>query len=158
MDDAQFDAFLERAVQELKDKQAFLQTRYKLGEFARWWYEQEKQTIQFFDRADQLGLEIEFIDIGSYSEKRRSWKWAWANDYVLPALRERALPLRELEAVTGMEIFGRKDAFEIDGEAMAWELAAMAVKHLSALGCYRSPSSKGNLFSFFALMKVHTVN
>ena len=157
MDDSEFDAFVEHAVAELKVKQDAIRARYGMGEYARWWYDQEKETIQFIDHADRVGLEVEFIDIGSFSRTSRTWKWAWCNDYVLPKVRARAEPLKELSVITGMEIFAREEPVEID-EEMAWELAAISVQHLSAVGCYRAPTSDGELYMFFALMKVHRIN
>ena len=157
MDDAEFDAFLERAVAELKEKQDALRAHYGMSEYARWWFDQEKATIQFIDHVERVGLEVEFIDIGSFSRKSRTWKWAWCNDFVLPKLRSRAEALKELSVITGLEIFVREQPVEID-EEMAWELAAISVQHLSAVGCYRAPSSDGDLYMFFALMKVNRIN
>jgi len=77
MDALEFDAFLEQAVSELKRKQDTLRAEYGMGEYARWWFDQEKETIQFIDHAERVGLEVEFIDIGSFSRKSRTWKWAW---------------------------------------------------------------------------------
>ena len=88
-------------------------------------------------------LEANVIDIGSFSPRSKTWKWAWSNDSVLPSLREKATKLKELEAVTGFPIFGSEEPFEID-EHMAWELAALAVKHFGAKACYRAPSSSAD--------------
>jgi hypothetical protein len=52
-----------------------------------------------------------------------------------------------------MEVF-RLETFAAD-EAMAWELAAMAVAHLSAAGCYRGPS--GHLHVFLAIESIQEV-
>src|SRR4030095_8204149 len=157
MDDAQFDAFVARAVEELREKQETLRVQYGPGEFTRWWFDQEKSTIQFFDGMDRLGLEADFIDIGSFSRRSSTWKWAWCNDSVLPDLRNRATGLKPLGTITGMDIFTREEPSKVD-EDMAWELAAMSVLHLSAVGCYRAPSSGGDLLMFLALMKIHRVN
>jgi hypothetical protein len=37
---------------------------------------------------------------------------------------------------------------------MAWELAAIAVKHLGAMGCYRAPSSRGAPTTFLAITRI----
>ena len=141
MTDEEFDAFLATANAELRDKQARLMQIYGLGEMKRWWFEQVTQQLQFFDGKDKLTLLAGVIDIGSYSPKSKTWKWAWGNQSVLPDLRKKALSLRELEAMTGFDMFGKENAFVIDGEGMAWELAAISIRHLDAIGCYRSPSS-----------------
>ena len=61
--------------------------------------------------------------------------------------------VRELFDLTGIEIF-RKESFRTD-EEMAWELAAMAVRHLNARGCYRGPSR--HLLVFLAIDEIRSV-
>ncbi|AIF46043.1 DUF6882 domain-containing protein [Dyella japonica] len=141
MTDEEFDVFLAKANDELRAKQAQLSHAYDLGEMKRWWFEQEGARLQFFDRDDKLAVEAEVIGIGSFSPKSSSWKWAWSNPTFIAPLREKALPLKQLQAVTGFDLFGKESAFSIGGEAMAWDLAAMAVQQLKALGCYRAPAS-----------------
>ena len=144
MTDEEFDAFLAKVQDELESKQAELNSTYGLGEMKRWWFEQQDAKLQFFDRNDRLAVEADVIGIGSFSSKSSSWKWAWSNPTFIPELRERALPLKQLEAFTGFDLFGNEGAFSIAGEAMAWELAAMAVHQLGALGCYRAPASSSD--------------
>ena len=143
MTDEEFEDFLSSATEELSKKQDFLQEQYGLGTLGRWWFDQTTETLQFFDEADNLVIEADVVDIGSYSSKSNTWKWAWGNTSVLPGLRKKVERLKELEDLTGFEIFGYEHAFEIEDEAMAWELAAISVKHLGALGCYRAPSTGG---------------
>lgn len=155
MTDEEFDAFLATANAELKDKQSRLMQVYGLGEMKRWWFEQATEQLQFFDGNDKLALLASVVDIGSYSPKSKTWKWAWGNPSVLPDLRSRALSLRELETVTGFDLFGQEKAFVIDGEGMAWELAAISIRHLGAAGCYRSPSSSADgPITYLAIMEI----
>ncbi|WLI21560.1 hypothetical protein PSH85_14305 [Pseudomonas simiae] len=56
------------------------------------------------------------VSIGSYSGKFSTWKWAWSNPSVDPALREAALPLKQLQAITGFDLFGDDQAFAIQDE------------------------------------------
>jgi len=156
MTDQEFRVFLQEAVTELQIKQdALLSSDYGFGSFSRWWYEQENETLQFFTKEGSLGLETDTINIGSYESEARTWKWAWANSFVLSHLRAKAEVLKELESMTGYALFGNEEAFEID-DRMSWELAAVAVKHLGALGCYRAPMSNG-LHVFLAIMSVKHV-
>lgn len=102
-----------------------------------------------------MALEASVIQIGTYSPRSNSWLWAWANTSVLPQARQAADRIRELHALTGMKTFAHDHAFPIEDESMAWDLAALAVKHLSALGCYRAPSAGGGPTAFLALLTVH---
>lgn len=151
MTEDEFQVFIEAAVEDLRRKNALLQDQHQLGKFARWWYEQGTAKLQFLDEAGLVQLEADTVHIGSYSPKSETWMWACSNESVRPALRMRALALRELLAITDYELFGDARAFKIDGEPMAWELAAIAVKHLDAIGCYRAPSSKGGPTTFLAI-------
>ena len=157
MTDAEFGQLLKEAQAELDQKQDALQSDYLLGSLPRWWFDQTTEKLNFEDEYGHVLLEADVIDIGSFSPKSKTWKWAWSNDSVLPGLREKAVRLKELEAVTGFEIFGSSDAFAVD-EPMAWELAALAVKHLGAVGCYRAPSSAADgPYSFLAITKMRKV-
>lgn len=152
MRDQEFDAFLSRALDELKQKQDALRTLHCLGELPRWWFEQDKERLQFLSANGDVLLEASTISIGSYSPVSNTWKWAWSNESVLPALRQKSLRLKELATITGFGMFKNADAFEVD-EPMAWEIAAISVMHLDALGCYRMPNQEGP-HSFLALTTI----
>ena len=155
MTDEEFEELLSSAMEELNEKQDFLKGQYALGTWSRWWFDQRTEKLQFFDEADDLVIESDVLEIGSNSSKSNTWKWAWANKSVLPGLRKKAEPLKELEDITGMEIFGYEAAFELEDEAMAWELVAFSVRHLGALGCYRAPSDGPAIF--LAITNVRTL-
>ncbi len=150
----EFDNFVNAANEELEEKQDQLGEKHGLGSFARWHFNQETSLLQFFDKKDRLAVEADVIDIGSYSPKSNTWKWAWSNESVLPPLREKSARLKELEGVTGIALFSQEAAFEVEDEAMAWELAAIAVKHLGAIGVYRVPSSSGGPHGFLAITSI----
>lgn len=155
MTDEEFETFLSSAQDELSNKQDLLVEQYGFGTRNRWWFDQTTEKLQLFDEADNLVIEADVVKIGTYSPKSNTWKWAWANESVLPGLRKKAEPLKELEDITGMEIFGYEAAFEIEGEAMAWELVAFSVRHLAALGCYRAPSDGPAIY--LAITNVRTL-
>jgi hypothetical protein len=156
-DDEQFAAMAASAYEELEAKQKRLEVEYGIGTFPRWHYDQDTALLRFFDADGRTRLVAEFIDIGSFARRSHSWKWAWSNSSVPPEMRQKADRLRELCASTGQAIFHQEDAVEID-EAQAWELAAIAVMHLGAAGCYRAPASDGGLYVFLALMTIRAVN
>jgi hypothetical protein len=55
-------------------------------------------------------------------------------------------------------MFHQENAFKIDDESASWKLAASAVMHLDAVGCYRAPTSDGGLYVSLALMDVRALN
>lgn len=157
MNDEEFELFLTNANTELKEKQAHLTAAYGFGSHKRWMFENDKAKLQFFNQDDQLVIEADIIDIGSYSPNAATWKWAWAYESINPVLKVDSLRIKELEEITDLVIFGEKEPFEAD-EYLAWELAAMAVKHLNAMGCYRAFSSARNVNMFFAITEVKVIN
>ena len=158
MNDDEFDSFLTSANAELKTKQELLTKTYGFGSHKRWMLENDdKAKLQFFDANDTLVIEADIIDIGSYSPSAKTWKWAWAYETIKPSLKAQSLRIKELEDITDLIVFAEEKAFEAD-EYFAWELAAMSVKHLQALGCYRAYSSARNVNMFFAITKVNILN
>ncbi|TAK92617.1 MAG: hypothetical protein EPO06_00200 [Burkholderiaceae bacterium] len=154
MTDAEFEDFVQRSMDELIAKQDQLKSEYGFGTFDRWHFEQTSETLSFFDADGKLTVEAEVIDIGSYANNSNTWKWAWANDTILPALRSKAEPLRNLQELTGFELFGSDSTVSVEDENMAWELAAMSVRQLGALGAYKAPSSSRPLATFLAIMRI----
>ncbi|WP_095095826.1 DUF6882 domain-containing protein [Pseudomonas sp. Irchel 3A5] len=157
MEDNEFALLLEKAMQNLMTKQEALQENFGLGEMARWWMDQTNATVQFFDENDRLAVEANILNIGSFAPKSDTWKWAWCNPSVEPELRDKALPLKNLRDITGIELFGSEEAFAVEGESMAWELAAIAVHYLNAEGCYRAPTGEEGPNVYLALTNVKHV-
>ncbi|MCP2067940.1 UNVERIFIED_ORG: hypothetical protein J2Y84_003266 [Pseudomonas reinekei] len=154
MTDDEFETFLMMVTDELLLKQVELNRIYALGEWARWGFEKSTGTLQLFNNSDRLVVEAEVVRIGSFSIKSCSWKWAWSNPSIEHALRQAALPLKQLQAITGFDLFGNEQAFSIQDETMAWELAALAVHYLKAAGCYRAPASSEGPNHYLAITSI----
>ena len=157
MNDDQFELFLTTANEELKAKQESLKEAYGFGTHKRWMFENDKAKLQFFNQDDKLVIESDIINIGSFSPADNTWKWAWAYDSINAQLKAQSLRIKELEDITDLVVFGEDKAFDAD-EYLAWELAAMSVKHLDALGCYRAFSSARNVNMFFAITSIAVIN
>ena len=149
MTDEQFDAFVEQAVAALEKKQDGLTKDYGLGKHKSFWFDQTSSLLQFKGDAGNSEVEVVVTPIGSFSTKSNTWQWAWANQSFVEPLRIKAEDLKQLGELTGFDIF-QKPTFKAD-EQMAWELAAMSVHQLNALGCYRAPTD--NAFLFLAIEK-----
>lgn len=149
--DDEFVQFIQDAVAELNEKQDVLKREYGFGDYARWAFDQVTEKFHLLDEAGGIVVEADVVDIGSYSPESNTFKWAWSNSSVLPALREKSARIKGLEGYTGIPLFGYENAFTVEDESMAWELAAIAVKYIGALGCYRAPSSSGGPHTFLAL-------
>lgn len=154
MTDAEFEVYIQSANDELRQKQQVLKSEFGLGQAGHWWFDQGSATLQFFDDENRLTAEAEAVPVGSYSSKSSTWRWAWSNESILPSLRRSVLRLTELETFTGMPLFAAPHAFKVDGEPMAWELTAMSVKFLDAIGSYRAPSDNDGPTTFLAIMTI----
>ena len=145
MTDPEFDAYLAARVEAFERKQDTLQAGYALGTWARWDYDQPTGRLLFSDPADKVAVEAMVTPIGSWSAASDTWQWGWANPSIVEPGRSKARRLRGLyDATDGLECF-HSELFECD-EGMAWQLAALAVDHLGAVGCYAAPSGASVLF------------
>ncbi len=154
MNDEAFEEFLTSALDELWSKQDHLEKAYGFGSFARWSFDQESGKLEMFDADDKKALEADVVAIGSYASDSSSWKWAWSNESLLPAQRAKAESFKVLGELTGIGLFTEEAAFSVEDENMAWELAAMCIRHLGAMGVYKAPSSSGPLSTFLAITAV----
>jgi hypothetical protein len=150
MTDEEFEAFLAEALSELETKQDALTHRWGFGAFSRYLLDQPTASLQFMDASGAVRVRSSVIPIGSYAARSGTWKWAWANESLVAPLRAAAGRLRELQGVTGLPVFG-SPAITAQPD-MAWEMAAMSVKHLGALGCYRAPGKDSDVY--LAIMEV----
>jgi hypothetical protein len=119
MDDNEFDAYTQDAVQELRTKLDSFYAKYNLDSIARRWecdLQQDPATLKFFDKNDKPALICDVIEIGSFSPSTLSWVWAWNNNSLTPKLRAQALPLKELQQITGKDYFGIEHPISADME------------------------------------------
>ncbi|KAB2925541.1 MAG: hypothetical protein F9K30_07740 [Dechloromonas sp.] len=151
MTDNEFEQFLKSALAELWEKQDRLESEHGFASYSRWFFDQQTEKLEMFDAKDQKAVVADVIDIGSYASNSNTWKWAWSNDSVLPSLREKSESLKALADLTGIGLFTSEEAFSVENEHMAWELVAMSVRHLNAIGAYKAPSSSRPLSTFLAI-------
>jgi len=156
MTEREFERFVQSAMAELSQKQDLLTAQYRLGHFARWELDQDTETLEFFEAGGRKALRAEVTHIGSYASNSGTWKWAWSNEGVLPHVRKKAEPLRQLAAVTGLHVFAEQATMSVD-ENMAWELVAISARYLDALGVYRAPSASHPLATFLAITEIQRV-
>lgn len=145
VNDEEFEAFLDTALDELEHKQDQLKADFGLGRYPRFWFDQPSGTLEFRDAAGTLRVIADVIPVGSHSRRSGTWTWAWAHEILLPALRKSAEPLQKLEAVTGLGAF-LKATVPVEDDEMAWELTALAVRHLGAIGAHKTPGQASDLY------------
>ena len=141
-----WDAFVAEACRDLAGTQKAMVADLKLEAFPRWDVDMQKATLAFSGEGlAPLVLEIEAI--GSFASTSATWLWAWCNWHLPAIVRGRVRAVRELgERERFLHLMEPKwQAAEHDG----WHMAAIAARHLGALGVYRMP---GEVVSFAAIM------
>jgi hypothetical protein len=152
MNDDEFQEYLDKCYDELEQKQNFLTETFGLGSFERYKYDFEKEEIYFTDNGITR-VKAKIIPIGSFNTESKTWMWAWANEAFPEKLRVKSARLKELEDITGFEMFG-KEMVEIE-EDMAWEITGMAIHLLNYTGAYRGPAN--NTLYFYAMDEIEKV-
>jgi hypothetical protein len=141
----EFEEFLDRAREELEQKQALLMESEGFGQHKDFWFDQLTGKLQLKDANGHVKVEADVTLIGSFSPSAGSWQWAWSNESVVDTLRKKSERFKELGAITSMECF---TAPGFDGDQqMAWDAVAMCVSHSGAMGCYRMPAKRVDVFA-----------
>jgi hypothetical protein len=142
MTDNEFGAFIDACYHEFEAKQEALKS-HGLSTFERFWYDQETRKLQFFD-GDELKKEWPFVVIGTWAHQKDDWLWGWANESLLEPIRKESAACKQLAEITGFD-FATTPHVKAD-ETMAYEIVAMALHVLSAVGMYRIPHEKHHTF------------
>ncbi len=153
MNDEQFQRYIDTCFDELERKQQALIDQFGFGSFDKFKHDFEKEELYLLE-GGEVQIKARIVPIGSFNTKSKTWMWAWANEAFSKQLRDKAAKLKELEAITGFEMFGNEMA-EIDDD-MAWEIAGMSINLLNFEGVYRGPAN--NTHYFYGLEQVERVN
>lgn len=148
MTDEQFDEFVDSCYEEFETKQSKMLQDYNLGTYGGYWCDQITKTLQF-KNDNKVELEFEIIFIGSWAHKKETWLWSWANSSITEECRKDSEVLKGLKERTGFEVF-EQEGINCN-EMMAYELVAMSLNQLNAIGMYRVPGELSHLF--VAIMK-----
>lgn len=144
MRDEEIDELVQTSIDELEAKQDVLCSAYGIGTYERFWFDQQAATVEFRDSSESPWVVAAVVPVGSYSSRSGTWMWAWANETLLVELRSKAESLRQLADVTGMAAF-TTPIISVKPE-LASKFAALAVKHLNALGAYRVSGDASDLY------------
>lgn len=142
-----FKPYLRKAHAELRRRQDKLREEYRLSAWERYdWHQETEELVFSQDGKAKVVAKVQFV--GSVSQRSKTWRWAWANDTMLPGTKRDVLGVRALGQERGWHrlVTPQWAADEGDG----WDMTAVAVYALGATGAYRSPDEDG--FTFMAIM------
>lgn len=140
-----------RAHEYLTERQDALRAEFRLGEWARWDWDQDTGQLAFSNGAGeppQVVADIQFV--GTTSEETGTWLWAWDNPHIEQALARDVHEVRRFgEAHDIAQLTTPKwPADATDG----WEMTSITAYVLQAKGAYRTPRDRG--FTYMILTAV----
>jgi hypothetical protein len=135
--DEEFEAFLERALTELRTKQADLFASFGIGDNERFVVDFVSCLLTFFV-GEVPTAEASILPLGTHSLDKQRYRWAWSDEGLPMDVRDASRKTQGLYDLTGFDMF-KEATFQCD-EAMAWEITAMSCSVLSAHGAYRIPN------------------
>lgn len=150
MSEAEFYELVAKSREYLSRCQDRLKAEFNLGSYKHFDWNQTTGRLVFSDANHQPKVVADFQFIGTLSTTQKTWRWAWANDSLLPIVTSQILEVKrfgELHDVPPL-VQEEWDADEVDG----WDMTALAVNLLQAEGAYRAPG--GNGLSFLLLTHV----
>jgi len=92
--------------------------------------------------------------LGTHNPSAGTWLWGWANEGLLPNMRQDAERVRAWAEANGHESLTRTKLDATDDTAAT--LAAIAFRVLEATGFYRAPAGAANVFLTFGQVTITT--
>lgn len=141
--ETEYEQYLEEAYAQLQLRQDKLIQEYRLSTWERFDWNQDSQELVFSDQGQpKVIAKIQFV--GSFSNRSNTWRWAWANDSVVPGMKQDVARVKALGEQRGWKrlVTPQWDADEQDG----WNMTAVAAHVLDAQGAYRTPDEDGFTF------------
>ncbi|MFO6422201.1 DUF6882 domain-containing protein [Motilimonas sp. KMU-193] len=107
MNDDEFQQYIDYCFDALERKQQSRIDEFGFGSFDRFQHVFEKEKIYLL-KDDKVKAKI--IPIGSFNTRTYTWMWRWANEAFPSKLRDKSAKLKEIETITGFEVFGNEMA------------------------------------------------
>lgn len=133
MENSAYNNFAEICVAKLQVLQEQFLKEYDLDWYENWFYNQATGLLTF--STGDVELNFKYFQIGTFSERSNTWKWAWDNDHILDNVKKQTDLIKEFglrsnypKLTTG---YFQSDEFE------AYEFAAIAVNLTNGIGIYR---------------------
>lgn len=137
--------FKEKCCDHLYNLQEEFKRLYDFDNHTEWYYDHGLGifTLKFKDHA----FYFEYVDVGSYSNNTKTWKWSWDNE---------STPEKVKRGMEKIPDFGSENGYNelttglLEGDReMGWEMTAIANKFVNGFGAYRAPSDHLDLFFLF---------
>ncbi|GAA3977411.1 DUF6882 domain-containing protein [Mucilaginibacter dorajii] len=139
-----FEDYKDNCVADLTSLQPEFIKLHDVNAYEDWFYDHGTGAFHFKSISGK-NLYFKYVDVGSFSTKTNTWNWAWDNP-TTPKHVSRALEkVKDFGAIHNFEQL-TTGLFEGD-EYTGWEMTAIALKLLNAIGAYQVPHE--HLFIYF---------
>lgn len=134
----EYSNFIEKIVSDFIPFQKEFNKKYKIDDYENWYYRQATEILTLSTGENEINFK--YIPVGTFSNKSKTWMWAWENSHSIEKSKFDTLKVKEF----GTQVkFKELTAghFESD-EYIGWELTAMANHILGGIGGYRVESDQ----------------
>lgn len=137
---AKWKGFVITAHDYLSKRQKSLISKYKIGEYKRFDWDQENGTLVFSnDDGPVVIAKVQFV--GSLSTKTKTWVWSWANDTILDNVKDQIHKVREYGETNNYKLL-KKDKWH-GSESDGWDMTSVTCHLLKGKGAYRTSAETG---------------
>lgn len=121
-----YGSFAHQCVEEVKVLQDKFQSDFSMTWYENWFYNQSTGLLTF--SIGDKELNFRYFDVGSFSEKSKTWKWSWDIEHTLDNVKEQIRLVKEFGDRLKYEKL-TTGCFPSD-EAESWEFTAIAAKKI----------------------------
>jgi len=137
-----YNTFAADCCKDLKILQEKFQKQYDLDSYENWFYNQATGLLTFSSPGKELNFR--YFQVGSFSEKSQTWKWAWDNEDTLDKVKEKSQVVRAFGLRSGYNKL--TDGYFKSDMVEAWEFTAIATPLTDGIGAYRPVSDHLQIF------------
>ena len=137
--------YAEKSCQNLTEFKDNFRKKYDTDNYENWFYNQSSETLKLY--SENKEIYFKYIPVGTFSQKKNTWMWSWANESSVEPRKFQTLKVKE---------FGEKKKYEnltndhFNGDNFTgWELTSIAFEIIGGIGTYRVISD--NLEKYFLL-------
>lgn len=140
---AQWKRFVVTAHEYLSKRQKSLVSHYKIGEYKRSDWDQEKGTLTFSNDDGPVAIaKVQFV--GSLSLKSKMWVWSWANEMILDTVKDQMHKVKEHGEENNFK-FLKKEQWH-GSESDGWDMTSVSCFLLKGKGGYRTSVESGFIY------------
>ena len=149
--------FLTDCVNKMKNKQDKLMTKHNFGkDNNKFVMYPERNAFYLFNKDTQkVFFKAKIQIIGTYSEKSKTWRWAWSNRYVPYDLKQTALKIKKFGEANKVEILSKP---KIKDENLGHIFTALGLELSKSKGYYIVPGTKTYPAIYLIFTQVQKVN